>query len=387
MATLPIPTVSLVLRKKYADDTMAAIRLCVYDPSTFKQIFKPTGYKVNAAHWDSEEQRVKKACPDADLINYKIQQVKAELQEAFKEDLRTGVTFTKEHILSRLQPPSDTGDFLTFYREHIAYLRSKKLTAAYCNHFEIEYNRIKAYGGETLSFRDINSRFLEGYEMSVSKYANNTINTIFKRLKEIIDKGIVQEKIRPSVLAGYKWPNYQGNERLYLTLGQTEQIGDAIYKGDFLHDPQLNKVACFFLVECYAGIRFSDWGRFSVETLVKDRNLKVRAKKNGEPVYLPLKVFKRLGKIVGYIEKNNLTFDVPDYDTNRKLKIVAAHCGIKLHLTTHIGRHTCGTLLGEMGYSTRAIADVLGISEQTAKVYVKATKQGLNFEFSKYGGL
>ena len=58
-----------------------------------------------------------------------------------------------------------------------------------------------------------------------------------------------------------------------------------------------------------------------------------------------------------------------------------------VHLTTHIGRHTCATLLMEMGYSTADVAQVLGISEQTAKTYAKATRQGLENAFRKYGGL
>lgn len=52
-----------------------------------------------------------------------------------------------------------------------------------------------------------------------------------------------------------------------------------------------------------------------------------------------------------------------------------------------MGRHTCGTLLGEMGYNTSEIAQVLGISVQTAQVYVKHTRQGLENAFNKYGGL
>jgi integrase len=148
----------------------------------------------------------------------------------------------------------------------------------------------------------------------------------------------------------------------------------------------MHKIACFFLVECLSGIRFSDWGKFKIETLVKNRNFRVRAQKNKEPIYLPLDKFKRLGRIVDYIAEKELKFDITEQATNRLLKYLGSKIG-KPDLTTHVGRHTCGTLLGEMGYSTRAISEVLGISEKTAKRYVKATRQGLKTEFDRFGGL
>ena len=100
-----------------------------------------------------------------------------------------------------------------------------------------------------------------------------------------------------------------------------------------------------------------------------------------------MKVFTRLGKVIDYITKHNIRMKVELQVANRELKLLGRELKLKFGLTTHIGRHTCGTLLGEMGYSTRSIADVLGISEMTAKRYVKQTRQSLNYEFESKGGL
>ena len=71
---------------------------------------------------------------------------------------------------------------------------------------------------------------------------------------------------------------------------------------------------------------------------------------------------------------------------NRLLKLVAREAKIDKHLTTHIGRHTFGTLCGEKGYSTAWIAQAMGVSEQTAKTYIKRTRKGLQDEVNRIGG-
>lgn len=381
-----IPTVVLALVKKYKEDTEGYIKIKVWLPGKNKHLPKSTKYKIPTNHWDSENEIVKKSFgQEALIINREIHKEKQIIVDRFNEDLKKNVQFTEAYIKSVLNAKGQAGDFIQFFYNHLQYIQSK-FTLGYYKHFLVEYNKLIAFAGENLSFSDINTSFLERYEISM-KVAATTKATKMRRLSEIINKAIDQEYISKKQIAGYKWPVYNEPERMYLTLDQTERLANNIYKGEYDSDMELKTVSCYFLVECYSGIRFSDWGKFEVEKLVNQRNLKVRAKKNGEPVYLPLHIFTRLGRIVDYIMDNNINIKLTEQATNRILKHVGRELKLKFTLTTHVGRHTCGTLLGEMGYTTTQISEVLGITEQTAMTYIKRTRQGLDNAFARHGGL
>ena len=49
-------------------------------------------------------------------------------------------------------------------------------------------------------------------------------------------------------------------------------------------------------------------------------------------------------------------------------------------LTTHDGRRTFATLLGELGMTTRFIADAMGVTERTAIGYIKHTVRSMRNE-------
>lgn len=387
-AMAKIPTVSLELRKKHKSDTDGYIKVVVYVPGTSRQKLKTTKYKVEEKYWNAEDQIVKRSHPEADDINREIGKDRDAIVSQYKDDLKKGVTFSADYIAQSLAPKKVGGDFLNFYQAHIDYLKVR-VSADYCEHFQVEYNKLLNFAGEELSYSDITAAFLERYEVHIMSrkkpYAPTTINTKMKRLKEVIDKAIERGFIQQRDIAGYKWPNYDSPERDYLTLSQVESICNLLYNGEFDHDITYKSVIAFFLIECLSGIRFSDWGRFEVETLISGPALKVRAKKNGEPVYLPLNVFKRLGGVIDYIQANRLEMIVTNQEANRQLKRLFDKGFGKI--TTHMGRHTCGTLLGEMRYTDNEIAEVLGITAATARIYTKRTRQGLENTFKTKGGL
>ncbi len=51
-----------------------------------------------------------------------------------------------------------------------------------------------------------------------------------------------------------------------------------------------------------------------------------------------------------------------------------------------VGRHSFGTLLGEIGYTTRFIGHAMDYSERTAQRYVAITRQSMDNEMQNKGG-
>jgi integrase len=379
-------TIKLVLRKKFAEDTEGYIKVAVWLPGASNPILKPTGHKVPVSAWSAKFQCVNDTVEHYEAINEDIAEQRKNVKEQLAKSEGAAPMSAPLVQLKIKSTSQDSGDFLQFYHNHVQYLRSK-CNKNYCDHFDFEYRRLKKFAGSELSFSDINTDLLEAFEAATA-CAVTTKNTKFKRLKEVIDKAIARGFIKTEQIAGYKWPQPHEVETDYLTYGETEEIANALYEGEFDHDPEVKVTAAYFLIECYSGIRHSDWSRFKVEKLLNDRGLKIGGtKKNKQPVYLRFSKFPSLKKVVEYIERNNLKYEDNVNNANRHLKAVKAAAKLKrARLTTHLGRHTFGTLLGESGASLAFIAQAMAISEQTAKRYRKITRKGLDQELERIGG-
>lgn len=69
---------------------------------------------------------------------------------------------------------------------------------------------------------------------------------------------------------------------------------------------------------------------------------------------------------------------------NKIIKRIAKELGIKKHLTTHIGRKTFANIMKSKGYSTPAIAEMLGNTEEvTRKHYLEQAKDCIVIEISR----
>lgn len=382
-------SVKVVLHKHKASDLEGYLYLRVKVPGEKKYKQKALGYKVPVKLWDAENQKIRRGFPDFEEINMDLDSQRVAFKKWLQSDSEKGKAITEHTLTERLSGKRySPGSFIAHFEQHIDYLASRQ-SKGYVNHWRVEYRHLVKYAGDRLAFEDITAKWLERYEMELSKDVNpkTTLPTKIKKISELITKAIKRGEMSAQQVAGYKFPTYVSPERNYLTLEETDKIWENIMKGTYSDQPQMLMVAVYFLVECYSGIRFSDWSRFKVEKLMHHDNLKVRAKKNGEPVYLPLKHFPRLKKVLDYISENDIKFSHSMKETNIKLKSVGNLVGLDFELTSHKGRHTCGTLLGELGYAAKDIAEVLGISENTAKIYIKQTRKGLLTTLERYGGL
>lgn len=363
-------TVRNILHKKGRYATEGHIYLRVGIPGENAPELSSHGYKISAADWNAEDEIVKKSNKDANQINTAITARKNEIAEQLRNR-----AMSRDQVKELLAPKADgtvRGSFIKFYADFLK-IQEKRVTPHYYAHLDIYFRQFRETMGIEMKFEDVTVAALEKYEMSLHKLAATTRHTKIKKLKEIINRAVKMGHIDYKQIAGYKWPTYKQPETHYLTLAQTETIWNNLITGKYDSDPSLRLIAAFFLVECYSGIRFSDWGKFRVETLINGEALKVRTTKTKTDVYLPFKTFPRLAKVVGYIRDNGLKFDLTEQATNRILKYtIGKELALPFPLTTHVGRHTCGTLLGAMNWPTRRIAKVLGITEPTANRYINA---------------
>lgn len=348
-----------------------------------KQTYYNTKLKCSPDNW--KDGKIRKPEINHDVKKATIEAlIRGAEREILNRELQ-GEAVTLEDAKLMFNPKAKTGDsFIKFFRQYLDLLQTK-FTKGYVIHFEIEYNfLVKAF--PALRFKEVTAEFLEQYEMKMT-CKPTTKHTKMKRLKEVVKKAIERGLIEPKQVAGYKLPAYKAVPKNYLTLAETEKIGNAIYSGEFDSDTYMKQVACYFLIGCYSGIRVSDWSRFTTETLISGEHLKVIAQKNKEPIYIPLSTFARLNKIVQFVKDNCIEFTITGQAVNRILKEMQKVVKITTPLHAHLSRHTAATLLAEMRYSTYEISQVLGISEKVAALYRKTTRKGMEETFSNLGGL
>ncbi len=389
-------TFSIVIWNKDADSQNRypiAIRIC----GGGKRTYYNTGIKIHKddrGKWENAgmvyQQGTEEWQKDYNYLLGKVEGLKKEIEV---RKLRSQNVTIQDAKLILNPSPRISGDFISFFGSQIKYIKATK-SSGYYKHYLVEFREFKKFCGGKLPFAKVTAVLLEDYEIYLQtmpngvKRKNTTLNTKTRRIRQIIEIAINRELIKKSQVLGYKVPVYKAPQRNYLTIEQIRELERMVYEGELDHSLTDKIVASFFLVECHSGIRFSDWNRFEIEKLLNGRNFKVRAQKNDSPVYLSLEIFTSLARIVDFIKENNYNFNITEQATNRILKYLPFKKEHKptFPLTTHVGRHTFGTMLGEKGYSTAKIAEAMGISENVAKVYVHQTRKGFNDEASRLGG-
>ncbi len=173
-------------------------------------------------------------------------------------------------------------------------------------------------------------------------------------------------------------------KRVPLTLKQC----DAISKITKDTDPYIAATAAYFLLECYSGLRQSDWNSWTVEDTGAKKYLRLAAtQKTGEPIRLLLDNSPRLSAIVALIGERFPQYAYTQQAANRALKVIAGKAKLTCKLTTHVGRHTAATLLDDTGFSEAEIADVLGVTVAVVRGYITPNRSKANRAFEKKGGI
>lgn len=243
----------------------------------------------------------------------------------------------------------------------------KNMPAATVRRYTCEANRLKAFAGSRLLFPDITPQFLRNYEQHERQRGNaqNTLNTTVRWLKAIMNKA--QKEGLLKVLPNYTTPKYIQPERIYLV--EKERQDWLKYWREKQCEDSMYDTLSWFLFGCYTGLRHADWEQFDYDKRVEGEFLKLRAKKNGRWVVMPIgKTLSELIDVVRYLPKPLSGDKMRAY-----LKILAGRIGCSRNITTHTARHTAGAMFAQLRLPKSTAAELLGISEKVVSVYYHLT--------------
>ena len=165
-------------------------------------------------------------------------------------------------------------------------------------------------------------------------------------------------------------PQRRAKKREYLTLEEVKKMAAA--------ECYDQNVKMAFLFCCFTGLRYIDVSRLRWKNIVKasdkEWKLEMVQQKTKEPVYIPLsdnarKWLPEKGNNGG----ENRVFHLCDrtmlYVYLRKW---AEKAGVEKHVTFHVSRHTCATLLLYYGADLYTVSKILGhTSIKTTQIYAK----------------
>jgi site-specific recombinase XerD len=354
--------VAVLFKNRISEDGI--YKIAIRTTINRKVKYEVTGYKAH------EREFVKGKFVDNKIRNRALAQEIAKREQRISELLASG----EEISIEKLNKPVRQ-TFKEFCDSQIKNLETSKEPGTLRNYDKQLKKWFAFYQGW-----DITPKKLNDYKIILSKsgLSENSVWDSFKVLKKFyrlaMNEGLVKEN--PFVRMESA-PKYESIAPEYLTLEELDSIEECELTSD------LAIVRDYFLLECYSGLRFSDWSRFTIEQIGNERNLKVRAKKNGEPVYLPIDSSPRLARVIDRLQPYSFSLE----HTNRMLKLIGLAAKLNKNLRTHIGRHTFAVMCANLGLSVETTAELMGISMKVASVYYKVTRTKVKDEFKAWGSI
>jgi integrase len=322
-----------------------------------------TGIKVDKDQWDEDDREIIKH-PNKKIFNQKIKNQVAELQRDVVKAELLGVLLTQDRVKKIAEGKAVTTDFFKFSEQYIQDAYTNKGTQ---NSNTTDLNRLKLYT-KSLQFGDIDKMWLIKYENWLNQHYNG--NTPWKSLKFVrkmlyaAGSGIVHNN--PFKEGEYQLPQYVDPEKDGLYIEELDRI-EKLFDQPI---PVVNKIyAAKFLFMCYSGLRVSDAKKFTVDDHLKNgERIIITSTKTG--ITTNLKLYGRLADILVRMQELPQK-SISDQKLNDWLKEIAVLADItRITLTTHVGRHTFGCLLAEMGVSEEEAMELMGVKNKSVvRVY------------------
>lgn len=335
-----------------------------------KTSFISTGYYIHKDLWEQRTESVKNTHPLSKEINTDITNKKKQVLEGFINASVRGKTISAREVKNH----AGVNDIFKFYDKVVGELDSKRAPGTKEN-WRKHLLKLEEYAGaRALNFEEITSDYLTEFEkwlrVNIKKRGENSdnyIHAIMKTIRRMFNEAKGRGIISVYPFDGYELPESTPGDKDHLTIPELNKWEQGINSlPDDLIEP-----AVWFLFGCYTGLRISDWFLFDFKKRVHSDYVRLRAKKNGEWIVVPL--YKRLKRILKLAEKTGLT--QPEPVLNKRFKEVAKILKIDKYISSHCGRKSFAvTICLERGVSSETAAELMGITLDTfVSSYSKVT--------------
>jgi site-specific recombinase XerD len=212
------------------------------------------------------------------------------------------------------------------------------------------------YGKDDISFNELNGEFIRKYEIYLKTekaLANNTLVRYMKAFKKVTNLALADEYLKRDPFMGAKYKQDETNPT-FLTKEELETIMNKEFAAE-----RLNLVKNVFLFCSFTGLAFIDAKELRPEHLFRDNNGYLWIRKGRQKIKrnkaictsnVPLlsvaqNILESYKDHPVCVSKGVCLPVLSNQKVNSYLKEIADFCGIKKNLTTHVARHTFGTMI------------------------------------------
>ena len=352
---------------------------------------------IHPKYWDVKAGKAIGRTTEALKINALIENTQAAIHKIYRElqERENYVTAEKiKNIFLGIEQKQHT--LLELFDRHnherkaqIGINLSKSTYGKYCTVRRLVADfLLYKYSMSDISIKEINHQFLsdfENYLFVAHEYAKNTVVTILKKLRHIIETALNQELIHRNPFKSFKL-QWQKTDRGYLTQSELESMIDFRFK-----EEDLEKARDIFVFCAFTGMSYSDvkcLTNSNIQTSF-DGKLWIKGKRKKTDTEFNIPVLPVANVILEkYRGQANNDLAIPVFSLvnyNILLKKVAQFCGITKNVSSHLARHTFATLTLTKGVSIESVSKMLGHTNiGTTQIYARITDKKIGREMSAF---
>ena len=354
-----------------------------------KKIEIATSIALSVDDWSEKQQRVKKRNQSHEKYNaildaFDKKALKFLLNNFVNDDTPVTLRQFKDHMLSIGQSGESFTDYIF---NHLNDNKARLRLESWCS-YKSQITKLLKFR-KTISFADINEKFINDYQNYMLHILLNNENTVSKSLRSL--RTFVNIAMRYGYIKNnpFKYVTIKkvDGKRDFLTTEELNKLAQAYGNGKFT-DNQEKEILRYFLFSCYTGLRYSDLKSLKMAS-IESNSLQINMHKTGYIVNIPLSQ-KALQLIPTEIKpKSEPVFRVYcNKVTNRTLKQMGQEIGIQKKLTCHVARHTFATISITLGIPIEVVSKLLGHTNlKTTQVYAKIVDSVKEREMKKWNSL
>lgn len=352
-----------------------------------KRVYLSTGHKCRPAEWDKVRQQIKTSVTLSNIFNHDLKSAMEKIGAAFEYCESSGQKWNKEFLLEYMSTglPSKNRKLKEFINDCIEE-EKHTVTSSTLQTWKAVIKHLDEFKPDAY-LKDVDTDFLRSFRLALQKkkLAAYTVQKQLKKLRKFIGIALTKELIQKNPFNGFTIGTVK-TTREFLTFDELERL--ITHK---IQNKRLDNIRNQFLFMCMTGLAFSDIGRLKHSRIFSDpggKFISIQRQKTGEPAMIPLNdlALKILQKVM--IENPDLQDFVFPRISNQKfnsyLHELESICNISKSLTSHLGRHTFGTLAINQGLGIDTVARILGHSNtKTTRIYAKLQTDFLFSEMQK----
>jgi len=358
-----------------------------------KRLRLSTGLTIPKSHWDQESQKAK---PVKDYLdeNKRFRETVNFFHDKYEELFPKGIKLSEAEVNQKAEEMTEafkvfTGRKKASIEQKITLLTyfdifkerfKNRITKEHLDHYDGLKNHFEEFEKKhsfRIDFDTIGKEFYYKFTdyLRAKPYKPNTIGTHIKRIKRLM-KEANQDNLttnREYEKSYFKAPKEDADT---IFLNETEIR--ALYEMP-IEFPGYARIRDIFVLNCYTGLRHSDWSKVLKEK-IQDKRLYVKTNKTKEPVIIPVKPL-----VKEILDKYETIYIPSNQKTNDSLKWIGKKAFEKklgngnfqkwLEIRTHTARRSFATNAYLSGIPMRDIMQITGHRTTSAFLtYIRVTK-------------